>query len=36
LGIDVDDDDQDTKQENEYEDDPFAKLDAIKLEDYKD
>lgn len=39
MGIDIDEnDDSDNNELDEYaaEDDPFAKLDAIKLDDYKD
>jgi ribosome assembly protein YihI (activator of Der GTPase) len=36
VGIDVDEYTQDADQKNDEEDDPFAKLDAIKLDDFKD
>ncbi|MFT6269294.1 MAG: ribosome assembly protein YihI (activator of Der GTPase) [Alphaproteobacteria bacterium] len=36
MGIDVDEYTQDSIEENEQEDDPFAKLDAIKMDDFKD
>jgi ribosome assembly protein YihI (activator of Der GTPase) len=36
MGIDVDSFNEDDDIENEHEDDPFSKLDAIKLDDYKD
>lgn len=36
MGIDVDEYNDDAEEEIEHEDDPFAKLDAIKLDDYKD
>jgi hypothetical protein len=36
LGIDVDDYSEDELSENKKEDDPFANLDAIKIDDFKD
>lgn len=36
LGIDVDDYNDEPDEEIEQEDDPFAKLNAIKLEDFRD
>lgn len=36
LGIDVDEYSNDTDEEIEQEDDPFAKLNAIKLDDFRD
>jgi ribosome assembly protein YihI (activator of Der GTPase) len=36
MGIDVDEYNDDAEEEIEQEDDPFAKLDAIKLDDFKD
>lgn len=36
MGIDVDEYNDDAEEEIEQQDDPFAKLDAIKLDDFKD
>ena len=36
TGIDVDSYTSDTFDETDLEDDPFAKLDAIKMDDFKD
>lgn len=36
MGIDVDDYDQDAEKVFDDEDDPFAKLDAIKMDDFKE
>lgn len=36
LGIDTDDSAEDSETDSEFKDDPFAQLDAIKIDDFKD
>ncbi|MFT4652922.1 MAG: ribosome assembly protein YihI (activator of Der GTPase) [Kangiellaceae bacterium] len=36
MGINVDEYSPDTSQESDHEDDPFSKLDAIKIDDFRD